>query len=119
MIQRLEHLCCEGRLRELGLFSLEERRLQGELIVAFQCLKEDYGKDGERLFIRDCSDRTRGNSFKLKEEEILYYMGRETVEQVAQRSCGCPLPGSVQGQVGCGFEQPGLVEGVPAHGWWV
>ena len=27
-----------------------------------------------------------------------------------------PLPGSVQGQVGWGFEQPGLVEGVPARG---
>jgi len=37
-------------------------------------------------------------------------------EQVAQRSCGCPLPGSIQGQVGQGFGQPGLVEGVPAHG---
>jgi len=33
----------------------------------------------------------------------------------AQRSCGCPLPGSVQGQVGWGFEHPGLVEGVSAH----
>ena len=32
------------------------------------------------------------------------------------RSCGCPLPGSVQGQVGWGFEQPDLVAGVPAHG---
>jgi len=29
---------------------------------------------------------------------------------------GCPIPGSVQGQVGWGFEQPGLVEDVPAHG---
>jgi len=37
------------------------------------------------------------------------------VEQVAQRNCGCPIPGSVQDQVGWGFEQPGLVEGVPAH----
>ena len=27
-----------------------------------------------------------------------------------------PLPGSVQGQTGWGFEQPGLVEGIPAHG---
>jgi len=26
-----------------------------------------------------------------------------------------PLPRTVQGQVGWGFEQPGLVEGVPAH----
>jgi len=32
--------------------------------------------------------------------------------QAAQRSCGCPLPGSVQGQVGRGFEQPDLVEDV-------
>ena len=43
-------------------------------------------------------------------------MGDEALEQVAQGSCGCPLPGSVQGQVGWGFEQPGLVEGVFACG---
>jgi len=42
--------------------------------------------------------------------------GGEVLAQVAQRSCVWPLPGSVQGQVGWGFEQPGLVEGVPAHG---
>jgi len=48
-------------------------------------------------------------------EEILHHEGGETPEQVAQRSCGCPLPGSVQGQVGWSFEQPGLVEDVPAH----
>jgi len=39
-----------------------------------------------------------------------------TMEQAAQRSCGCPLPGSVQGQVGWGSEQPRPMEGVPAHG---
>ena len=38
------------------------------------------------------------------------------MEQVIQRNSGCPIPGSVQGQFGWGFEQPGLVEGVPAHG---
>jgi len=37
-IQVLEHLSCEKRLREFGLFSLEKRRLQGDLTEAFQYL---------------------------------------------------------------------------------
>ncbi|KAK4832031.1 LOW QUALITY PROTEIN: hypothetical protein QYF61_020546 [Mycteria americana] len=68
MIRGMEHL--PYKLRELGLFSLEKRRLRGDLIVAFQYLKGTYKNDGERFFTRACSDRTRGNSFELKEGRL-------------------------------------------------
>ena len=60
MIRGLERLSCEERLRELGLCSLEKRRLWGDLIAAFQNLKEAYKQGGEWLFMRMDSDRTRG-----------------------------------------------------------
>ncbi|KFQ82220.1 hypothetical protein N335_01319, partial [Phaethon lepturus] len=67
MIRGMDNLSCEDRLRQLGLFSLEKRRLQGDLIAAFQYFKGACKKDGDRLFSRACGSRTGGNVFKLKE----------------------------------------------------
>ncbi|KFV09946.1 hypothetical protein N340_08998, partial [Tauraco erythrolophus] len=70
MIRGLEHLSYEDRLRELGLFSLEKRRLRGDVLAAFQYLKGTYRKAGEGHFTRAYSDQTRGNGFKLKEDRF-------------------------------------------------
>ncbi len=67
MIQGIEHLPCVNRLRELGLFSLEKRRLWRDMIAVFRYLTGGCKKEGDRLFSRVCCDRTRGNGFKLKE----------------------------------------------------
>jgi len=58
------------RLRELGLFSLEKRKLRGDLRAAFRCLKGAHRKDGENIFSRACCDRTRSNDFKLREGSL-------------------------------------------------
>ncbi|KFV97326.1 hypothetical protein N326_09264 [Eurypyga helias] len=75
MLRGLEYLSYRERLRELGLFSLEKRRLQGDLIAVFQYLKGDYKEAGGQLFTRACSNRTRGNrtrgnGYKLKSGRV-------------------------------------------------
>lgn len=50
------------------------------------------------------------------QEEILCCGDGKVLEQVTQRSWEFPIPGSVQGQSGWGFETPGLVKCVPTHG---
>ena len=67
MIRGLVHLPYKDRLRELALFSLEKRKLQGDLIPVFWYLKGAYRGEGNQLFERVDNCRMRGNGFKLKE----------------------------------------------------
>lgn len=45
----------------------------------------------------------------------MYSKGGEVPEQAVQRSCECPIPEGIQGQVGQGPGQPELVGGSPAY----
>ena len=95
----LNHLSCEGSLKELSLCSLEKRRFQGNLTSAFQYLNGAYKQEGDP-FLQCDSNRTGGNGFEKqgKEiqvsylEEILYLEGGEAGGQAYLEKLWMPHP---------------------------
>lgn len=106
MIRGLEHLSYKEKLRHLRLLILE--KVLGKLYCQLSVPEESYKKDRDKFFNRACSNRTRGNGFKLKENRFRLNIRKKYFKRrVVKHWKWLPREvGNINGQIGQDSEQP-------------
>lgn len=102
MIKGLEHVSYEERLRELRLFSWEQRRLRGILAMSVDTSWKAVNKREATSAVS--SDRRRDNRHRLKHTK--FHLNTRNnfftvrVEQIAQRGRELSICGDIQNMTG-------------------
>ena len=110
IIKGLENLLYKERLKELGLFSLEKRKVWGRPHHSFPVLKGQLQReDGSSLFTRSHVEKIRGNGYKLHwkrfhiaEEGNFYSENNHSLERPPQEHGRVLISGGFQGVIGQG-----------------
>ncbi|KAK8406035.1 hypothetical protein O3P69_007038 [Scylla paramamosain] len=77
LIPRLRNKPYEERLRELNLFSLEKRRMRGDLIELFKMCRGFDNVNVNNYLIIDSSNTTRNNGYKIIACAVPLLTGRD------------------------------------------
>ena len=70
LIRGMEELSYEKRSEELNLFTLEKRRLRGDMINMYKYIRGPYSELGVELFTLLSTQKTRGHSLRLEEKRF-------------------------------------------------